>query len=265
MGSNKKIFWWNLLFFIISIVGVIVFGYLSKKFEACISYSIFLNIFISLVGGALIGLVTGLISFCNIKKQYEIKFYSEVKNIKNILADYTNWFNWNYDNIIYKVCDAENKVNKDDRKIVFDNSDTYVRDFITIIEKFTNYDFNEIYYLIDDYCSLRLFRRDNKIRKQMGKIMRYINGINILYDKNMGITYQLYKQGKYPENVVYNNIISKIKEKYPDSNEVMIKLKGLLKDYMSYTKVDEYTKKIAVKEENLWNLDSRHSHTNRKL
>ena len=95
MGSNKKIFWWNLLFFIISIIGVGVFGYLSIKFKDCITYSIFLNIFISLVGGALIGLVTGLIVFNNTKKQYEIKFYSEIKNIKNILASYTNWFNWN--------------------------------------------------------------------------------------------------------------------------------------------------------------------------
>lgn len=251
MVSNKKIFWWNLLFFIISIIGVIIFGYLTKIYPNCTSYSVFLNIFISLVGGALIGLVTALISFYNIKKQYEIKFYSEVKNIKNILADYTNWFNWNYDNVIYKVCDTESKVNKDDRKIIFDNSDIYVRDFISIIEKFVNYDFNEIYYLIDDYCSLKLFKRDNKIRQQMGKIMRYVNKINILYDKNMGITYQLYKQGKYPEVVVYNNIISKIKEKYPNSNEVMTNLIRLLNDYMSYTRVDDYTKKIAVKEKEL--------------
>lgn len=251
MVSNKKIFWWNLLFFIISIIGVGVFGYLSIKFKDCITYSIFLNIFISLVGGALIGLVTGLIVFNNTKKQYEIKFYSEIKNIKNILASYTNWFNWNYNKVIYKLETKDGKVDREDRKIVFNNNDIYVRDFISIIEKFINYDFNEIYYIMDDYCSLNLFSRSNKIRIQMYKIMHFINTINILYDENMSITYQLYKQGNYNEELVYLNIIEKIKQKNPNSSEIMEKLIVLLKDYMSYTKIDKYTKKIAIKEKNL--------------
>ena len=251
MVSNKKIFWWNLLFFIISIIGVGVFGYLSIKFKDCITYSIFLNIFISLVGGALIGLVTGLIVFNNTKKQYEIKFYSEMKNIKNILASYTNWFNWNYNKVIYKLETKDGKVDREDRKIVFNNSDAYVRDFISIIEKFINYDFNEIYYIMDDYCSLNLFSRNNNVRTQMYKIMHFVNSINILYNEKMSITYQLYKQGEYSEIIVYQNIIKEIKQKNPNSNEIMEKLNVLLKDYISFTKIDKYTEKVAIKEKDL--------------
>ena len=81
--------------------------------------------------------------------------------------------------------------------------------------------------------------------------MKYINSINILYDSNMNTTYQLYKQGKYSEMIIYQNIIEKIKQKNPNSNKTMEDLIVLLKDYMAFIKVDKYTEKIAVKEKDL--------------
>jgi len=255
MNTNKKVFWWSMVFFVVSIAGIVGFSIQPKDNETVkLIFEIFKNIFISLVGGALISLVTSLVAFRQMKKQQEIKFYSEIKNLKELLKCLANLFVMDYSKIIYKL-ENEEKLSEEDRiearKLIFDNSDIYVKKFVSVISAYKNYNYNEIYYILDDYCSLCLFRRNNKIRKQMYRIMREINNHNVLYDKQMSITMTLYEQGQVPEVAVYNDILTPMKSKIKNNSDIVTKTTDLLNAFMDMTKIDAYTKKLAVKDKDL--------------
>lgn len=248
MNVNKKVFWWSLLFFCLSIIGIVIFNILYKNYPCYSIFSIFLNIFISLVGGAMISLVTSSVSFYQLKKQYEIKFYSEISNIRNILKNLLNWFSWKYDEIKYNIKNESNIDNNDFNNVLDNiilNNNNCVKEFANIITKYIQYDFNNIYYILDDYCSFRLFKRNNKIRIKMYEIMNEINKHNILYDEKMNLTFTLYKQGTYDEYILYENIIEKIKSKYYKT-EAFSYMKKLNKEYLKLTKIDDYTQKLSV-------------------
>lgn len=238
MNANKKVFWWSCFLLLISIASITVFNLLNIKYPCCSIYLILLNVFISMAGGALISCISTIIMFCQLKKQSEIKFFSEIKNLKNILLELVNWFNWKYANIDYT-------------KFSIENNDKIVADFVDIITKYINYDCNEIYYILDDYCSFIPCKRNNQTRLTMYALMNEINNHNILYDNNMNITLSLYKQKIYPSFAIYKNIITIINNKYFDKSEIVNTLNSLLNNYLDMTDIDKYTKKIAVSQKTL--------------
>ena len=226
------------------------------KFPDQSIYSILLNIFISLIGGALISLISSLVAFCQIKKEYEIRFVSQIKCIRNLLGELINWFTWRNGDINFeleKSIELQKTENDNTLNFVKSTNDNLVDEFVKIVTNYSNYDFDKIYFILDDYCSLNLFNRNNSIRILMYDIMEQINKYNLLYDIEINTTLTLYKQKIYNSYIVYTNVIQVFNERYKNKSKIISNLNDKIKCYFCKTKIEDYTKKLAPKKKELTN------------
>ena len=107
MILNKKIFWISIFLSVVSLIIILV----SSFFSGWICNILF-NIFISIFSGAIISIATSLITFLNSKRNYCIRYYSLLMNLRNLLLPYINWFAFNY-----KDVDYENPINEEIEEI----------------------------------------------------------------------------------------------------------------------------------------------------
>lgn len=226
MRTNRKIFWWSVCLFITSIIGIICFQCLFKKYPLVNCYDIFKNIFISLVGGAFLSMVTSYVSFHNTKKKYTIEYISEYTSVKNIIIELNNWFQWK--------CDDVNKIDNIESKET-------ISLFMSIVFRLKNYNYNKMYEILDDYCELT---RDNKIHEQMKLMMTLLNKFNLYYMED-DYRAELYKLNVYDEYIMFTYLVPKFLE---IKNEYSIsKLSNAKKDLIDMTNINEYLKNIYKK------------------
>lgn len=243
MRNAKKVFWFSIIVFIASTILVIVSSCWEDDKNR---WDIVINIFIGLVGGAFLSAATTSISFMQIKKDYEIKFYSHVNTLNNLLFRILNWYNWNYDKIDYKkTIDTSNltmEQAKEAHHFVFDNMDNMVKDYISLVVDFKEYNYDEMIYILDDYRGL-FCNKNNKIKRTMIELRNELNKYNINYYPSMINSYTLYEMGKYPEVAVYNDIVTPFLQQTNIRCEKLQNLLSLRKKYLELTNLVEYTKK----------------------
>lgn len=243
MRNTKKVFWFSIIVFIVSLIFIFVSSCLENDEN---KWSIVLNIFISLIGGAFLSAATAFISFMQTKKEYEIKFYSNVNTLNNILLKILNWYNGDYDKIDYKKTIDTSKLTLEQAEtahhLVFDSMDNMVKDFVSLVVSFKEYNYDEMIYILDDYRGL--FRnKTNKIKQIMIELRNKLNKYNISYYPSMMNSYTLYEMGKYPEVAVYNDIVTPFLQETNIRSEELKNLLSLRKKYLELTDLVEYTKK----------------------
>ncbi len=243
MRNTKKVFWFSIIIFVISLILIFVSSCLENDEN---EWGIVLNVFISLIGGAFLSAATAFISFMQTKKEYEIKFYSNVNTLNNILLKILNWYNWDYDKIDYKKTIDTSKLSLEQAEtahhLVFDSMDNKVKDVVSLIVSFKEYNYDEMIYILDDYRGL--FRnKTNKIKQIMIDLRNELNKFNIDYHQSMLNSYTLYEMGKCPEVAIYNDIVTPLLQETNIRNEKLSKLLSLRKTYLELTDLVEYTKK----------------------
>lgn len=196
MILNKKIFWISIFLSVVSLIIILV----SSFFSGWICNILF-NIFISIFSGAIISIATSLITFLNSKRNYCIRYYSLLMNLRNLLLPYTNWFAFNY-----KDVDYENPINEEIEEI----NNQIVRKFINYYSKIIDFNYDEFFVIFDDYCSLFSFKKENdKIYSLMTSILKSFLDMLKVNDKKVKINLELYYQGTYPEYLIFENVIKK--------------------------------------------------------
>lgn len=196
MILNKKIFWISIFLSVVSLIIILV----SSFFSGWICNILF-NIFISIFSGAIISIATSLITFLNSKRNYCIRYYSLLMNLRNLLLPYINWFAFNY-----KDVDYENPINEE----IEDSNNQIVRKFINYYSKIIDFNYDEFFVIFDDYCSLFSFKKENdKIYSLMTSILKSFLDMLKVNDKKVKINLELYYQGTYPEYLIFENVIKK--------------------------------------------------------
>lgn len=196
MILNKKIFWISIFLSVVSLIIILV----SSFFSGWICNILF-NIFISIFSGAIISIATSLITFLNSKRNYCIRYYSLLMNLRNLLLPYINWFAFNY-----KDVDYENPINEEIEEI----NNQIVRKFINYYSKIIDFNYDEFFVIFDDYCSLFSFKKENdKIYSLMTSILKSFLDILKVNDKKVKINLERYYQGTYPEYLIFENVIKK--------------------------------------------------------
>ena len=196
MILNKKIFWISIFLSVVSLIIILV----SSFFSGLICNILF-NIFISIFSGSIISIATSLITFLNSKRNYCIRYYSLLMNLRNLLLPYINWFAFNY-----KDVDYENPINEEIEEI----NNQIVRKFINYYSKIIDFNYDEFFVIFDDYCSLFSFKKENdKIYSLMTSILKSFLDMLKVNDKKVKINLELYYQGTYPEYLIFENVIKK--------------------------------------------------------
>lgn len=196
MILNKKIFWISIFLSVVSLIIILVSSFFSEWI--C---NILFNIFISIFSGAIISIATSLITFLNSKRNYCIRYYSLLMNLRNLLLPYINWFAFNY-----KDVDYENPINEEIEEI----NNQIVRKFINYYSKIIDFNYDEFFVIFDDYCSLFSFKKENdKIYSLMTSILKSFLDMLKVNDKKVKINLERYYQGTYPEYLIFENVIKK--------------------------------------------------------
>lgn len=232
MRSNKICFWICIAVVFISIVLTCIFEWVSIECGKQI-YTLLSNVAISLLGGAILAAATSAVSFENQRKQSIIRFCSDYIKQVNIINEITNWYNWNFDDIKYDTVRNEITDCKNDKK---------VHDLFELLEKITNYDYDSMNIILDDYCDLFVINKKSKIRKQMRGMASLVFSYNVLYDEKLNKNYTLYKQYKRPEYVFFNNVVKKMRDKFTE-----VEIKKLFEaesDFLGTTKINNYLSAI---------------------
>ena len=228
MRANRTVFWISIGAAILSVIAIVVSVLLYNKY-GCEIYDIIKNIFISLVGGALLSAATSFVSYSNTRKQYIIRFSSQYTSLVNIIKKLANWYNWNYKEINYQ--------NNIKESIGYDEK---VQQFFDIQQKLYEYDFDKIYEVLDDFCELAYTK--TPIQPFMKSMLNMINKYNVNYMKKENESYTLYKQGTYNEYLLFENVIKSFYKL--DINEGIAQLSNKQNEFLELTKINEYLKKI---------------------
>ncbi len=243
MRNTKKVFWLSIIVFFISLIFIYVSSYFNNDTN---HWDIVLNVFIGLISGAFLSATTSYISFMQTKKDYQIKFYSNVVSLNNMLLDVLNWYQWNYEEIDYKkTIDTSNLSLKQIEKahhLIFDKMDNHVKDFVYLIENYKKYNYDDMVYILDDYRGL-LKNKKNEIKQVMISIRNLLNKYNIVYYSSMMLSYTLYKMGRCPEVAIYNDVIVPLLRETDIKDEELKELLNLRKKYLELTNLVYYTKK----------------------
>lgn len=228
MRSNKTVFWISIGAAILSVIAIVVSVLLYNKY-GCEIYDIIKNIFISLVGGALLSAATSFVSYSNTRKQYIIRFSSQYTSLVNIIKQLANWYNWNYKEINYQN-NIKDSIGYDEK----------VKQFFDVQQKLYEYDFDKIYEVLDDFCELTYTK--TPIQPFMKSMLNMINKYNVNYMKKENESYTLYKQGTYNEYLLFENVIKSFYKL--DINKGIAQLSNKQNEFLELTKINEYLKKI---------------------
>lgn len=243
MRSSKKIFWFSIIIFLLSLFLILISSCLDSEEN---KWDILLNVFISLIGGAFLSAATAFISFMQTKKDYEIKFYSNVNSLNNILLKILNWYNWDYDKLRYGTTIDTSKMTLEQAEqahhMVFDGSDEKIKEFISLIVMYKEHNYDEMIYILDDYRGL-FKNKGNKVKRIMIELRNELNNYNIDYHQSMINSYTLYEMGKIPEVAIYNDIVKPYLKETDIMNDKLNRLLEIRKTYLELTNLVEYTKK----------------------
>lgn len=247
MRSNKKMFWLSALSGIISIGLIILFYWLSIKFdEQSDIYIAIENVFISLVGGAFLSLATALIGFYNTQRKYIVDFSSDYITILNNIKCLHNIMNWHYKDIKYvDYNDSElkltNKQKNEQQKIYNLDNSKYIPMIYEAIKSIATYNYNRIHEILDDYTGLWIWHKNPQARVQMKIMIDEVYKYHILY-KKCKLDYSLYEQGDYDNYLFYTKVIT---EYHKTCQEVTIEhLCEEHQIFLKITKINEYLKSI---------------------
>ena len=232
MRSNKICFWICITIVCISIVLTGIFEWASTECGKQI-YTLLSNVAISLLGGAILAASTSAVSFENRRKQSIVRFCSDYIKQANIIKEIANWYNCNFNDIKYDTVRNE--------KIDCINNKK-VHGFFELLEKITNYDYDSMNIILDDYCDLFLVNKKSKIRKQMREMASLVFSYNVLYDKQFNTNYSLYKQKQHSEYVFFDNEVRKMRGKY--LKEEIEKLCEKESSFLKITKINNYLSAI---------------------
>ena len=232
MRSNKICFWICIAIVFISIVLTCIFEWVSIECGKQI-FTLLSNVAISLLGGAILAAATAAVSFENQRKQSIIRFCSDYIKQVNIIKEIANWYNWYFDDIKYDTVRNEITDCKNDKK---------VHDFFELLEKITNYDYDSMNIILDDYCDLFVINKKSKIRKQMREMASLVFSYNVLYDEKLNKNYTLYNRYKLPEYKFFDNVVKKMRDKFTE-----VEIKKLFEaesEFLVTTKINNYLSAI---------------------
>ena len=126
--------------------------------------------------------------------------------------------------------------------LVFAPMDNTVKDFVSLIVEFKEYNYDEMIYILDDYRGLVLNKR-NAVKQSMIALRNELNKFNIDYNSSMLNTYTLYEMGKVNEAAIYNDIATPFLKETNIRSDELKTLLGLRKTFLEATNLVEYTKK----------------------
>lgn len=225
MLLNRRNIFICLLLTFVSIIMIIISTILS---ENSVIWTVILNIFISLLGGFILTLFTSFTAFFTIRREYFIEYYGEMMNLKNIFASYINCFKFNFNDIKYT-------------KTVNFKSDKFnteiVKKFIDNFNCFVNYDYNKIWHIHDDYCSLFKSRKKDKIFIEMNSMLLFFNKYNIIYNTRFSQEKALYEQGVHDEYLYYQNVILPLSNNILGLDDEMKNIVNMINSFMLHSRL----------------------------
>lgn len=202
MRINKRIFWWCVFIILASLGLIILCELLNDRYCNDTLFSILTNIAISLLSGAIIGLITAYISYCMLRRQAIVKFYSDYKQQSQIIGKIANWYTFYFKGILYPAI-------RDDK--VDSLNDKNVKKWFSYVQELENYDYDTMYEVLDDYCDLVKTNQYSKVRKQLCNMARSIQSYNIRSSEEYK-DYLAYANDMLDEKLLYERVISKQKE-----------------------------------------------------
>lgn len=245
MRNNKKVFWISLFLGILSIGLIILLHCLSIKYiDQKDIYTAIENVFISLVGGTWLSMITSRIGFCYTRKQHIIDFCEEYGVLVNKIRLVINWFSIQYNDIKYEnFSELVEKMPEKDADEFLDKTNKFndekVRVFYERIKEIEKYDFNKLYFIMDDFCSFRL-KRKNNIKIKMIEMFKLVKQYDIAEMKSEH--YIGYEEGIYDEWLLYDCVCPRFKEIIK-----MIPMRCLLckkQEFIDLTQINKYLNKI---------------------
>ncbi len=257
MRANKNVFWISIVAGIVSIVGIVVFSLLYSKYDLTI-YSIFNNIFISLVGGAFLSAVTSYVGYVTLKREKIVAFSSQMIAFIRVVKQLRSWESFYGDEINYKTLNDFSAIeDKDERLKLYLNNITEnnnkVKEFFNIVKYFIDdATYNSFYIIADDYCDLitptkRKRKKGTKtIRDLLVHFIKKISKYNVLFDNEKNVGISLYKTGVYDEQVLYMHIGDYYKNQLETTS--VEELSTLTNEIINKSKINDFLKKIYQSE-----------------
>ncbi len=217
MRANKKVFWISLGAMLLSIVAIVLF----TIFKCNIVCEVFLNIFISLVGGAFLSAVTAFVVFSTKRKEYIVTYCTEYIKVFNVLLDIQNWYS-------HWATFPDKKPNNESIQYVLKR-----------FEDISCYDYSTMLMILDDYCALGFCL--SKTGQKLKEMIKAVEEANYAYNKTDSKKFSLYRVNTYDENYMYEFFI---KAKSVDINNLFFKMKELQSELLEISKINNYLNSI---------------------
>ena len=242
MKESKKVFWISFFAMIACICMIIIFAPLNSCYHKEV-FAVFENIFISLIGGTWLSMITAIVSFYNSKRRNVIAFNSEFTNLYNKIVNLHRWYNIKYERVKYYSCSelegilSEEKIKKFIKKNDKHN-DNIVHQFYKKIKAIEEYNFDRIYECMDDFCSLKI-KGESEIKEKMKEIVELINKYNVIYLKS--VHFCGYESGIYDEYILYKTLCPQFEKIIKDYPVKQFHIKK--KEFLDLTKINKSLEK----------------------
>lgn len=202
-----------MLFSIIAIAFFTIF----KRNVVC---EVFLNIFISLVGGAFLSMANALVVFYTKRKEYIISFCNEYINLIYILLEISNW---------YQYCEVD---------LVLPDEET-MKYVLRRFEDISSYNYSTMLRIVDDYSSLG--HSLSKTGLKLKEMMKTVENADYVSFSNNSIEFKLYGVHAYDVIYLYNCII---KPKCDELDILLNKMLILESELVKISKINDYLIRI---------------------
>jgi len=242
MKVNKMVFWISFFVMIICIVLISIFAPLNAIYGLEI-YAVVENIFISLIGGTWISMMTSVAGYHFEKKQNIISFCNEYTNILNKIKRLHNWFNLQYDDIKYHSYNEMKETLSDndlDEFIKTDNNinNEKVHQFYERIKDIESYNYDKMYECMDDFCAFRI-AKISPIRSKMMEMVRLVYEYNVSHMDSVHFTG--YETGIYDEYILFKNLCPKFQKVILENPIDTFHIKR--QEFLELTKINDYFEK----------------------
>lgn len=247
MKINKLVFWISLVSFLLSILCICVFTPLKNCHSV---FEVFLNIFISLVGGAFLSGTLAFINFYSIKFEYERDFNTKFITCVNLIRSVANWYSHKGAKVDYNINCAD--IDKDDfKKLVklklnnHAHNKPLVKDLYDRINRIASFDFDSMYAIIDDYCNTIWKPKEktiNGIKDLMISMIRALAEYDYTTNSRVNAVIANYEEGSYDEYILYENIHAHFQSLIID--EKMSVLSNMQSELLAKTKINDKIDRI---------------------
>ena len=247
MKINKLVFWISLVSFLLSILCICIFTPLKSCHLVC---EVFLNIFISLVGGAFLSGTLAFINFYSIKFKYERDFNIKFITCVNLIYPVANWYshkkpkvNYNIDCTTIDENDFEKRANL--KRKNYEYNKPFVIDLYNRVKQIADFDFDSMYAIIDDYCDTIWNPKGtnkNGIKTLMMSMVRALAEYDYTTNNRINGIITNYEDGSYDEYILYDNIRSYFESLI--SNEKISNLHDMQNKLLQKTRINYKIDKI---------------------